>query len=60
MNRLGEDRIDEIYNAICDVFLQYNVTEHEVNKIINEAGKEYILSLKKRFKGLETNSDDKK
>jgi len=48
------NRIDEIYNAICDIFNQYNVTEQEVNYIIKQSGIEYILSLKKRLKWSET------
>lgn len=58
MKLLSDARIDEIFNSIYDVFRRHNFSEQEVNKIIKEAGIEYILSLKKRLKPIETKSDD--
>lgn len=49
MKRRNFTRIDEIYNAIYDVFRQYNVTEQELKKLNKEVAIQYVLSLKKRM-----------
>jgi len=50
MKRSSVTRIEEIHNAIFDVFRQYNVTEQELTKLNKEVAIQYILSLKKRSK----------
>jgi len=52
--------MEKVKNAIYDVFVQYDLSEQEVIKIIQEAAAEYILSLKKRLKGVEQKTTDNK
>jgi len=60
MKVLGDARISEINNAICGIFLQYDLSEQEVIEIIQDAAIEYILSLKKRLKLVEPKSEENK